>query len=381
MRNRNKCRYPEKILFVICILVFVLSSIYMVQYYIDARKNLSYMKQLSSFMIVGKQNVTPLYVTTPLVSIDTLVRLRTGLPGTYKTKNLCPSEGLIGYNKLEKIYSVDGLGDLVNTKRIGVIGEARTEYRVEKNDVTGRTGTVDVTERVGIADKTADEKEDGTEDEIEKEVKDEIGEQEVVFNDESTISPRFRELYDINSDIYAWLQIEGTNINYPVMYTPNDGEFYLHRNFEKKDEKRGLPFLDGTTNLIFSQNYLIYGHNMKDGTGFHDLLNYTKENYYKEHAVIHFDTLYEEAEYEIIAVFKTQIFYEKEEVFKYYKYKNITDVMSFQEYIKNIKEQSLYETGITATYGDELITLSTCSYHVTDGRFVVVARKRNQKIQ
>lgn len=190
------------------------------------------------------------------------------------------------------------------------------------------------------------------------------------------ILQQFRELYHQNSDVFAWVSIDGTNINYPVMYTPDDGEYYLHRNFNKEDEKRGLPFLDAKTTLDLSQNYLIYGHNMKDGTGFHDLLNYAEESYYKEHSIIHFSTMYEEANYEIIAVLKTQIFYENQDVFKFYKFINIVDEAEFNEYMKNINEQSLYDTGINATFGDKLLTLSTCSYHTQDGRFVIVAKKK-----
>lgn len=195
-------------------------------------------------------------------------------------------------------------------------------------------------------------------------------------NENPQMLQQFTELYHQNPDILGWVLIDGTNINYPIMYTPDDGEYYLHRNYNKEEEKRGLPFLDAGTNLLLSQNYLVYGHNMKDGTGFHDLLKYTEESYYKEHSIIHFNTLYEEADYEIIAVFKSQIFYENQDVFKYYKFTNIEEERDYREYIDNIKEKSIYDTGVTASFGEKLLTLSTCSYHITDGRFIIVAKKK-----
>ena len=160
------------------------------------------------------------------------------------------------------------------------------------------------------------------------------------------------------------------------MYTPDEPEYYLHLNFDKEYEKRGLPFLDGNTDFINSSNYIIYGHNMHDGTGFKDLLKYKDESFYKVHPVITFDTLYELAEYEVISAFYSKIYYEKEEVFKYYKYIDILDELSFKEYVSAINELSLYNIKSNISYGDQLITLSTCSYHTEEGRFVVVAKKK-----
>ena len=190
------------------------------------------------------------------------------------------------------------------------------------------------------------------------------------------ILPKFTSLYEENSDIIGWLSIKDTNINYPVMYTPWDPEYYIHRNFRKEYEKRGLPFLDGNTDFIESRNYIIYGHNMHDGTGFKDILKYKDENFYREHPIIQFDTIYETAEYEVIAAFYTKIFNIGDEDFKYYKYIDILDESTYEEYIKGILELSLYDTKSDILYKDRLITLSTCSYHTKEGRFVLVAKKK-----
>ncbi|MDE5598528.1 MAG: class B sortase, partial [Lachnospiraceae bacterium] len=88
-----------------------------------------------------------------------------------------------------------------------------------------------------------------------------------------------------------------------------------------------------------------------------------------------FDTLYEKRSYEIIAVFPSQVYKEEDEIFKYYQFYEAENQEEFETFYKNIKELSLYDTGVEASFGDTLLTLSTCAYHVTDGRFVVVAKR------
>lgn len=109
---------------------------------------------------------------------------------------------------------------------------------------------------------------------------------------------------------------------------------------------------------------------------FNELLKYNDEEYYKEHPTIRFTTNKEDAEYEIIAVFKSRVYYKSEQnVFRYYYFINAENEEEYNEYVENAKKASLYDTGKTAKYGDQLITLSTCSYHTEDGRFAIVARK------
>jgi sortase B len=187
---------------------------------------------------------------------------------------------------------------------------------------------------------------------------------------------QYRELYEQNMDMAGWIKIDGTEINYPVMYTPEDGEFYLSHGFDKEESKSGLPFIDKRcTAYPFGTNTIIYGHHMKNGTMFAGLLNYEDEGFYAAHPTIRFHTLYERREYEIIAVFRGKVFRKGDTDFKHYNFLNAEDAVAFAEYIANIKELSLYNTGVTASYGDELLTLSTCAYHVENGQFVVVARK------
>jgi len=188
------------------------------------------------------------------------------------------------------------------------------------------------------------------------------------------------ELQKENPDIVGWLEIEGTKINYPVLQD-NDNEYYMTHNYKKEYTKDGSLFLDKDYNWeIPSTNLLIYGHNNQNDTMFHHLLDYKDESFYKEHPVIRFTTDKEDAEYEIIAVFYSRVYYQSEkDVFRYYYFLNAENEQEFNYYIEKSKQASIYETGKTAEYGDQLITLSTCSYHTENGRFAVVARKNTWK--
>ena len=192
-------------------------------------------------------------------------------------------------------------------------------------------------------------------------------------SDNSMIS-KYEEIYKDNPDLFGWIKIDDTRIDYPVMQTPEDPEKYLRTNFEEKYSHAGLPFVDEECTKD-SDNIIIYAHNMKDGSMFQTLFKYKKEKYWKEHPIIQFDTLYDEQEYEVLAVFYDRVYYKHEDVFKFYQFINAEDEADYKDAIKNYKEKQLYDTGVEAEYGDQLITLVTCSYHEDNGRFVVVARK------
>lgn len=179
-------------------------------------------------------------------------------------------------------------------------------------------------------------------------------------------------------DMVAWIEIDGTNINYPVMQTDNN-DYYVRHNHKGEETRRGAIFLDKDYDWsIPSSNLLVYGHN-NDGTMFSELLNYKSEEFYKEHPTIKFTTEQEDVEYEIIAVFLSRVYYKSEtNVFRYYYFVNAEDEEEYNSYVENAKNASLYDTGKTAQYGDQLLTLSTCEYSQDDGRFVVVARKKTE---
>lgn len=186
-----------------------------------------------------------------------------------------------------------------------------------------------------------------------------------------------KELQKENPDIVGWIEIEGTNISYPVLQG-TDNSYYMTHNYKKEEVKDGSIFLDKDYDWsIPSSNLLMYGHNMGDGAMFQDLLKYEDEEFYKQHPIVRFTTPTEDAEYEIISAFKSRVYYKSEKnVFRYYFFINANNEEEYNEFVTKAKEASFYDTGKNAEYGDQLITLSTCSYHTEDGRFAVVARKK-----
>ena len=205
---------------------------------------------------------------------------------------------------------------------------------------------------------------------------------------EPEILPKYRALYGLNPDMAGWLTVEGTVIDYPVMQTMEDESYYLSYDFYGQPSSSGCLIMD-TDSVVGtgtkadgyaggeapSTNLIIHGHTMRNGDMFGDLDLYGDEAYGKEHSLIRFDSLYEEREYELLAVFYSQVYYESQDVFKYYKFFQADTREEFDDWYGNIKKLSLYDTGVTAGFGDEFLTLSCCAYHVEDGRFVVVAKR------
>lgn len=192
------------------------------------------------------------------------------------------------------------------------------------------------------------------------------------------VLPQYQALFEQNPDLIGWIKIEDSEVNYPVMYTPQDPNHYLYRDFEDKDSKHGLPFVDYRSSLLpRTTNVLIHAHNMKDGSMFATLGKYQSRSYFENHLTVEFDTIYEKGEYEIFAAFMTQVYPADAEEFMYYRFIQADTEAEFKDYVDNALKLSLYDTGIKPKYGDQLLTLSTCSYHVGDGRMVIVARKKS----
>ncbi len=192
----------------------------------------------------------------------------------------------------------------------------------------------------------------------------------------SSSKDQIKNLIKENEDMKAWIQIEGTRINYPVMTHKGEEDYYLYRDVYGNESVYGTPYFRNMVNMG-SKNILIYGHNMDDGSMFADLLKYEDYEFYKNHPTITLETEKESAEYKIIAVFREEIHYKNEtDVFRYYDYAGKLTKAKYKEYVKQIKKRSLYEIEENEYNGEQLLTLSTCSYHAENGRFVVVAVKR-----
>ena len=198
-------------------------------------------------------------------------------------------------------------------------------------------------------------------------------ENEEAAEPEMTAFEKYAEVFAQNDDLIGWISVPGTRIDYPVMQTKDSPDFYLKHAFDKSYSNYGVPYAAENCDADISDNMVLYGHHMSNGSMFSDLCKYENEDFYREHKAICFDTLGGYGEYEVIAAFKTIAY--SESGFKYYHFVNAESEAAFDEYIAKCKELSLYDTGVSAEYGDKLITLSTCEYSQTNGRMVVVAKK------
>lgn len=189
---------------------------------------------------------------------------------------------------------------------------------------------------------------------------------------ELTAAEKYGALKAENSDFAGWISISGTNISYPVMQSPDRPDYYLRRDFNGKYSYYGTPYAEEECDVGVSDNTVIYGHNMKNGTMFSALENYLSEDFFKAYRYIEFDTLSSFGRYEIVAVFKYDAAGSE---FKYHEFVNAASQTDFDKYISECKRRSVYDTGTSAEYCDKLITLSTCEYSREKGRLAVVAKK------
>ena len=184
--------------------------------------------------------------------------------------------------------------------------------------------------------------------------------------------PGYKELYEMNNDVVGWIKMEGTKMDYPVMQTPDERDFYLYRDFDKKNSSRGSIYAREVCDINEpSDNITIYGHNMADGSMFACLGNYTNKTAWENNSLIFFDTLTEYHTYKIFAVFKTSA--NVGQGFSYHQFVDAENEEEFNEFVSTCKKLAFYDTGITPVYGDKLICLSTCEYTLDNGRLVVAA--------
>lgn len=234
------------------------------------------------------------------------------------------------------------------------------------NSSKSEKGVDDLRQMIGMEDVSRVDKQNGTSD--------------MVLINGVNIQKKFQKLYKENPDFIGWLTIEDTNVDYPVMYTPDDserGEYYIHRDFEGQYSAAGLPFIDANCEIENqTDNLIVYGHNMNSGKMFHDILKYEDKAFYEKHKTFTLDTIYGDGTYQVVAMFYGQILEDSSTAFKYYEFVNAGDEKEFLDYVDNIKKMSIIDTGVDVQYGDKLVTLSTCAYHVEDGRFAVIAKKK-----
>lgn len=178
------------------------------------------------------------------------------------------------------------------------------------------------------------------------------------------------ELTSMNSGCFGWISITGTNINYPVMHTPDNPQKYLNRNFDGEYSISGVPFLDGRCTST-STNLIIYGHHMNNGTMFAELCNYTNTSYRDEHKAVVLETKDGVSAYTIFSVLKVKSDDE------WYRFTSALTENRYNSMVEYAKEKSIYETGIAPKYDQQILTLSTCYGNNQNDRILVLA-VRNQ---
>lgn len=192
-----------------------------------------------------------------------------------------------------------------------------------------------------------------------------------------TILKQYEDLYKQNKDLAGWLKIEGTNVDYPVLQTgTSDPAYYLHYDFHKKQSDSGSLFLDSRNDFVNRDtNLIIYGHNMKDNSMFGSLKSYMQEDYFKAHQKLEFDTIYEKARYKIVAVCLSKVSYQDDYAFRYYNFLNADNKEDFNAYLANVQQLAVVGQVTDISYGDELLTLSTCNNYTEGGRLFLIAKK------
>ncbi len=194
--------------------------------------------------------------------------------------------------------------------------------------------------------------------------------------DDREILPELTELYSTNPDLVGVLEVVDTDINYPVVQTPNDPEYYLRRDFYGKDSTAGTLFVDYRCDIVNpTTNTIIYGHNMRSGTMFGGLKRYLNHDYYQAHKKIIFKTLYEEQEYEVVGVGLSEVGYDDDDTYKYYDFIDAITGAELQEFLDNIQSLSAFDETIDISSTDKILTLSTCNTYKEDGRMFIVAKR------
>jgi sortase B len=174
-----------------------------------------------------------------------------------------------------------------------------------------------------------------------------------------------RHWMDINPDYLGWIRIPGTNIDYPIVRSRNNQD-YLKRDFNLNASETGTLFMDYRNLGNFNDLHtVIYGHNMKNKTMFHNLTLFREAGFFKDHALIEISGLYETKTYQVFSVYEISA----------YDYTFTLDLkdQDYNDYLTALQKLSLHPSGVELNSRLQLLTLATCSYGVDNGRFVVHA--------
>lgn len=198
-------------------------------------------------------------------------------------------------------------------------------------------------------------------------------------NDDEPSPPDNKDKYSvltaINSDFVGWLTVDGTIIDYPVVKSSEDDpEYYLRRNFNKEYSYAGCLFVGAGCDTD-SDCFVIYGHNLKTDNMFGTLDDYIDVDFVEKHPYIRLGTPDGDYTYKVFAAFQTKISKNDDDVFKYYESVGKLKEEEYAEVVGNVRTLSVINQSDVPQYPQQILYLSTCSYHTASGRFVVAAYK------
>ena len=166
----------------------------------------------------------------------------------------------------------------------------------------------------------------------------------------------FNKLKEQNNETIAWIKVNNTNVEYPVVKATNNS-FYLNHSFDKSKNSAGWIFADYKNKFDNTdKNIVIYGHNMKDGSMFGSMLNILDAKWYENEENTNI-TLYTENEkciYKVFSIYKI----ENEDYYIKTEFKNDNE---FEEFVKNLKKRSIKDFNVDISKDDNILTLSTCA--------------------
>lgn len=202
--------------------------------------------------------------------------------------------------------------------------------------------------------------------------------EQIIHKDEAenesyaTAGEKYQSIYELNNDFVGWVYIPDTPLNYPVVQTKDNPEYYLRRDFDKKYSDYGVPFMDFKCTVDESDNIIIYGHNMLNKTMFSAVESYAKKDYWQQHPYVGFDTMNGFGTYEVAICARIDL---QNTDFYYTDTVDFTTKRQFDDYIAKARAHAGYDTGVSLEYGDKLLLLSTCEYQYDDGRYIIIAKK------
>jgi len=197
------------------------------------------------------------------------------------------------------------------------------------------------------------------------------GPQQAVKGDPVPPPDAYFEAKKINSDVYAWIEIPDTNVNYPILQGGPNDEYYLEHTIDGKKGYPGTIYTEKVNSKDFTYyNTLIYGHNMKDGTMFKHLHKFEDQKFFDEHEYINIYTETGKYVYRIYAA----VTYDNRHIMWAFNFKeNIEDRTAFIQSLDTGESANSFRKGMTIGENSKLITLATCIGGRPDHRWIVVA--------